>query len=126
MVSNKSIGANIRKHRRQLEMTQNELAKKLGVTRPSVVQYEKGNTNIPYFTILKIAKVLKITETELVYGSETMKSLKKDISNDLELLSEERSVYNTTQKELLSKVNTILQKVDLIYQELSSQKKGQQ
>lgn len=56
----------IRKIRRALDMTQQELARKLGVTQATVAQWESGKTTPPLKTILKLAAALGVTVDELI------------------------------------------------------------
>ena len=56
----------IKEARTELGMTQEQLAKEIGVTQGAVAQWEKGLTH-PSFEILpKLAKTLKITLEELI------------------------------------------------------------
>lgn len=61
-----TIGNVIRKYRKNKDMTQEEMASRLGVTAPAVNKWEKGNT-LPDVTLLApIARLLGITTDELL------------------------------------------------------------
>ncbi len=60
------IGEVIRKYRKQKELTQEEMAKLLGVTAPAVNKWENGNT-MPDITLLApIARLLDVSLNELL------------------------------------------------------------
>lgn len=60
------IGSIIRKHRKIMDMTQEEMANRLGVTTPAVNKWENNNT-LPDITLLApIARLLNITTDELL------------------------------------------------------------
>lgn len=54
------IGQNIRAVRKQMGLTQEELAKMAGLSTMSIRRYEKGERIITDETLMRIAKVLKI------------------------------------------------------------------
>lgn len=61
-----TIGNVIKKYRKNKDMTQEEMASRLGVTAPAVNKWEKGNT-LPDVTLLApIARLLGITTDELL------------------------------------------------------------
>lgn len=57
---------NLRKIRRALDMTQAELARRLGVTKEAVCRWEKGKCNPPLARVMQIAKVLNCTVNDLI------------------------------------------------------------
>ena len=63
------IGEVIRKYRKQKNMTQEEMANRLGVTAPAVNKWENGNS-LPDITLLApIARLLDITlDTYYLFG----------------------------------------------------------
>lgn len=75
-----TIGNNIRKYRKELGLTQTELAEKLGTTQYVITNYERGTNNPLSTSIPEIAKALNITIAAL-YGEEEIeikeKTLKK-------------------------------------------------
>ncbi|RMD64882.1 LexA family transcriptional regulator [Candidatus Parcubacteria bacterium] len=63
------IGARIKQRRKELGMTLKEAAKAAGVTHPTIMNWEKGNTKSfkePYFSAL--IKALKTTPDWILYG----------------------------------------------------------
>lgn len=59
--------ANIRKRRNELEMTQSELANKVGYSDKSMVaKVENGKVDLPQSKILEFAKALNTTPSELM------------------------------------------------------------
>ncbi len=70
MENKKTFGAYILQRRRELGMTQKELAQRLYVTESAVSKWERG-LSYPDITLLQnICSVLEITEHELLSGSE--------------------------------------------------------
>lgn len=78
------VGKNIKHFRENKNITQEELAEKLCVTRQAVSNWETGKTEPDVDTLTKIASVLDVTVEELIYGFERKISI---IHN-----------HNTTQK----------------------------
>ncbi|PKG47176.1 hypothetical protein CXF77_17160 [Planococcus sp. MB-3u-09] len=56
--------------RKELNITQTELAKRAGLTAPSISQYESGLRNPSYEAILKLANALSVSADYLISGSE--------------------------------------------------------
>jgi transcriptional regulator with XRE-family HTH domain len=60
------VGGNIRFRRQQLLMNQNELAKKVELTRSSIVQIESGKQAITLHTLYSVAQALDISVHKLL------------------------------------------------------------
>lgn len=101
------IGEVIRKYRKEAGITQEEMAKRLGVTTPAVNKWENNNT-MPDVTLLApIARLLNITTDTLLSFREELTSEEignyiRQIDQDLETkdyesvsLLRERSLRNT-------------------------------
>lgn len=71
MFSNKSIGQNIKKFRLQKNLSQNDLAIKLAVTRQTISNYETGRSNPDIYMLYKISTVLNVDLSYILYGSQT-------------------------------------------------------
>lgn len=63
-----SIGKNIKKRRLELNMSQDELAEKLFVTRQTISNYEIGKSNATIETLQELSVILDCELEELVYG----------------------------------------------------------
>ena len=61
-----SIGRNIRKLRRSLDMSQAELAESIGCTRQTITNWERGATTPSQYGIARIAKSLGVEAWELL------------------------------------------------------------
>lgn len=59
------IGGNIRKYRLRNDMRQEDLAKKLELSRVSLVNIEAGRQAIPIYRIILLCDILKITPNKL-------------------------------------------------------------
>ena len=64
------LGCAIRARRKELDMSQPDLARAVGVTRSAVSQWERGETSPTYKTLLKVAKVLGMSARDLFYPPE--------------------------------------------------------
>jgi transcriptional regulator with XRE-family HTH domain len=74
----RDIGKNIRNLREQNNLTQEELADQLFVTRQTVSNYEHGKTRPDVDMIMKIADVLNVDANTVFYGISTSKNRKTD------------------------------------------------
>lgn len=64
----RQIGKNIKKHRMEKGMTQDQLAEKLNVTRQAVSNWENGKTQPNIETLTALGKHFGISVEELIYG----------------------------------------------------------
>lgn len=85
---------NIKKIRKNLGLTQQELADEIGINRASISDYERGKTNIPLFVIKSI---------ELRFGDKQSKILAKKNK----LLQKEIKILNEKVKFLEKKLNIL-------------------
>ena len=84
-----TIGEVIKKYRKNSGMTQEEMAKRLGVTAPAVNKWEKGNTLPDVALLAPIARLLGITTDELLsfrdeLTDDEINRYLSQIQNDLE------------------------------------------
>ena len=66
----RDIGKNIRQFREEKNMTQEELAEQLFVTRQTVSNYETGRSRPDVETLIRIAEVLGTDVNTVIYGKE--------------------------------------------------------
>lgn len=62
------VGRNIRKYRLGLDMSQAELARRIGRRRSAIGNYETGAREPDYDTLRALAQALGVTETALLSG----------------------------------------------------------
>jgi XRE family transcriptional regulator, regulator of sulfur utilization len=62
----RTVGEQIRAYRKQAGFTQEQLAEKADLHHNFIGEVERGNLNISLDSLVKIAKVLKVTVAELV------------------------------------------------------------
>lgn len=60
MISQKNLGKKIKELRKERELSQSNLAKKIGLSRAAVSEIERGNRNINALELNKIAKVFNL------------------------------------------------------------------
>lgn len=87
-----SIGCRIRKRREELEMSQDELAKRLGYkSRSSIAKIEKDGRELPQKKIAVIANVLQTTPSYIMGWEEMQK--KADTITDVVLRMKKDSEF---------------------------------
>jgi transcriptional regulator with XRE-family HTH domain len=62
----RQIGANIRVLREQRGLTQSQLAKSVGAPPSDMDRYETGATSAPVSLVVKLARALQVTASELI------------------------------------------------------------
>lgn len=101
-MNQKKIGSFIAKKRKEKNLTQQELAEKVGVTNRTIINWENGK-NIPdYSLLIPLCEILEITIDELINGESTKQS-KDTIELVIEYLDRNRKV-NLKQKQNLGKL----------------------
>lgn len=77
---NMRLGANLRRYRENNEMTQKEVANKLGVAKSTISNWETGRFYPTLPMLYQLAKLYKVSTCHLILGTE--------IDNDIELFLE--------------------------------------
>lgn len=77
------IAANIARRRKELKMTQKEMAEKLGISDKTISRWETGSQIPDALTIPQIAQVLQMTIDEL-YGQENVDDLSSEEQEEVE------------------------------------------
>lgn len=63
------VGKNIKKFRKERNMTQDVLAEKMNVTRQAVSNWETAKTEPDVDTLTRLADVLEVSVEEMIYGA---------------------------------------------------------
>lgn len=63
---NMNVGENIKKYRKNSNLTQKQLAEKIGITASAISKYEKGDRELGWETLYKIADVLEVSINDLL------------------------------------------------------------
>lgn len=58
-------GLDYKYRRHKMNMTQTQVAKEIGISRYTLSRYEKGQARIPIVVAFRLAKLYKISETEM-------------------------------------------------------------
>lgn len=61
-----TFGENIKRIRKDMNITQEEMAKRIGISQSYIAHIERNRKNISLAVILKIAKGLKISVNKLI------------------------------------------------------------
>lgn len=75
------VGKNIKKFRQSQNMSQEELAERLNVTRQAISNWETGKTQPDIDTLHNISMILGVTIEELIYGTERKTVITKTVIN---------------------------------------------
>lgn len=90
------IGENIRKYRREKNLTQEEMAKRLGVTAPAVNKWENGNSCPDIALLAPIARLLDISlDTLLSFQSELTEEEIKSIIAEVDASFSSKTIEET-------------------------------
>lgn len=68
---NKFVGSKIKEYRKKLGINQTELGKKLGVKQNTVAGYEKGEWEVSYDNLFKLADIFEISIDDLFPNTKT-------------------------------------------------------
>lgn len=91
-----SLGENIRKYRKNVDMTQVELAKKMGAIQSNVHRWEKNIVTPSLETIKKLAKVLNVSVDGLLFSAQDKKKLR---ITDKELLERVKDIEDLNEED---------------------------
>jgi transcriptional regulator with XRE-family HTH domain len=72
----KMVGTNIKKIRHGKDLTQKDLADRLGVSRQAICMWETGKREFKVTMLNKLAKVLNVSVNEIISGKEEVRSHK--------------------------------------------------
>ena len=101
-MNQKKIGTFIAKKRKEKNLTQQELAEKIGVTNRTILNWENGKNMPDYSLLIPLCENLEITIDELINGEPTKQS-KDTIELIIEYLDRNNKV-NLKQKRTLGKI----------------------
>ncbi|MGM0410523.1 MAG: helix-turn-helix domain-containing protein [Bacillota bacterium] len=110
------IGKIIKKLRKENNMTQEDLAKKIGITRGAVGLYERGERKIDYKTINKLADIFGVSSDYLlgrVDNEEPVKTISNAISDNPELYKFWKELSQRKDLQLLFKQTKDLSSKDI-------------
>ncbi|MFL0194192.1 helix-turn-helix domain-containing protein [Clostridium sp. WILCCON 0269] len=106
------IGDRIKIYRKKLNITQAEMAEKLGIPRSTYANYE-SNTREPNNTILqKIATVLGVSEFDLLYDPDRIKAKLEMMDEYAEYVQNKELEANKEYERLYYKINNLLSEFD--------------
>lgn len=88
---------NFRKARKNLGLTQEDVAEKVGVTRPAYIRYETGERECSFSTLRKLADIFGVS-TDYLLGNDAAPPLPAGESRLLELF---RSLPDASKQALL-------------------------
>ena len=86
MSASQDIGTRIRGHRRERGLTQDELARQVGVSRSAVAQWETGRAGQITGNLSRIAAALEVGVEYLVYGDDRRAAAEARQGDELALL----------------------------------------
>ncbi|WP_127960420.1 helix-turn-helix domain-containing protein [Serratia microhaemolytica] len=80
----KELGARIAKSRKELNLTQSQLAEKLGIAQQTMAHYEGGKLRMPASFLPELAEILNLSLDELLGLSVSKKTNKRGPTSRLE------------------------------------------
>ena len=88
------LGQRIRKYRKAMHMTQEELADKVSISLPHMSHIETGNTKLSLPVLVKIAEALSVRIDDIVYDKPPINKsdVKQEISNILDSCSDKKAL----------------------------------
>ena len=106
------VGENILAMRKELGMTQEELAKKMGYKSKSTInKIELGINDIPQSKIAKFAEVLNTTPAHLMGWSDTMQESNNQSSSKMNISAEEKILLDLFRRVPEDKQELVLQMI---------------
>ena len=113
-MDNKEIGEKIKEIRKKNKLTQSELAKKIDKTLSSIQKYEKGDVDISFNVLNKIAQVLN-TDLSYLLGFNISDNYKSEMAKEFEPKLKniyDEIVKNKDEKPLYIEKNLLFSKID--------------
>jgi transcriptional regulator with XRE-family HTH domain len=104
------IGEKIKTLRKEHNLTQVELAKKLGVDQPLLHRWENGGRNPSLKTIKKISKIFTVSIDTLVFDEKDIKHLTENDKPLLEKLKNFEKLKINEQEMIINMINTLVNK----------------
>ncbi len=71
------VGKNIKKIRKERNLTQDDLAERLHCTRQTISNYENGKSEPNIALLVEIANVLEVEVNDLIYGPKKKENRKR-------------------------------------------------
>ncbi|KRM06978.1 hypothetical protein FC89_GL000287 [Liquorilactobacillus ghanensis DSM 18630] len=96
------IGTNVKKIRKAIGMTQDELALKIGITSTALGNYERGERRLPSSLIIPISRILEVDERDIL-GSQYRRNNKKAKQELTSVLKQ----LNILEKQVRSIIDTL-------------------
>ncbi len=94
----KNIGETLKKYRRAANMSQMELAEKIGISYQQLQKYEKGINNISIYRLKQISEALKIPISSLLESQEPERVAEDIGEYGLSLSKEEKTLLDLFRK----------------------------
>jgi transcriptional regulator with XRE-family HTH domain len=104
----KGLGERIAAYRKDQNLTQAEIAGKLGVTQQLIAYYEKGIRRLPLWTLFRIAEILQADPNDLL-GFKTNKQKPGPAPKILKTLEQINKLPLTKQKMVFEFLNNFIQ-----------------
>ena len=77
--TNRIIGNKIYQLRRSINMTQQELAEKVGISVTFLSEIENGRKSMSVDTLIKLSKCLQVSLDTIVFGKDAEDDMQKDV-----------------------------------------------
>lgn len=109
-MENSALGKKLLTLRKEFKMTQDDVAKILGMSRTSFSKYENGNINPPLQVLRKLAKIYNVGLEYLIFDEKTIirvNDSSEENDNSTELPLSRITELRPIEKEIIGKFRTL-------------------
>ena len=109
-MENSALGKKLLTLRKEFKMTQDDVAKILGMSRTSFSKYENGNINPPLQVLRKLAKIYNVGLEYLIFDEKTIirvNDSSEENDNSAELPLSRITELRPIEKEIIGKFRTL-------------------
>jgi len=116
ITTSREIGERIKKRRKELKISQEELAEMLGVTYQQVQRYENGKNRLNVENIQSVADALNVPVSYFFEAEKTSTATEKSVPylppDEIKLLRHFRKIKNSSSKNTVIQVARLAAKAD--------------
>jgi transcriptional regulator with XRE-family HTH domain len=104
----RALGKHIAEQRKQIDMTQAELARALGVSQQTVFAYELGDRRVNVLKLIQLAKIFGVPVEDLMGLSNAPRPVKRRLSPAGVLHAERYQMMSKTQQRFVARIIDVL------------------
>ena len=104
------LGAKIKKLRKTQNLTEVELAQKLGIKQPSLNRWENGKKNPPLKMLKKLSKIFNVSIDTLVFDEKDIEHLSSQDKNIISQIKQFEHLDDKGREAVLNMINLLTAK----------------